>query len=86
MTPQIAVAHVSWTMRGAKSPDGNPLHVPQKGIQTQLLQKQSGAWLISALQNTNGIPEIPFPLQASPALLRLKRSRLHHHRKPRLPK
>ena len=60
-TPQIAVAHVSWTMAGAKSPDGSPLHLPQKGIQTQLLQKQSGAWLISAFQNTNGVPEIPFP-------------------------
>ena len=60
-TPQVAVAHVSWTMVGAKSPDGNPMHLPQKGIQTQVLRKQAGQWLISAFQNTNGVPEMPFP-------------------------
>ncbi|OLD83746.1 MAG: hypothetical protein AUF67_00010 [Acidobacteria bacterium 13_1_20CM_58_21] len=60
--PNFAVAHVSWTMVGAKSPDGNPVHLPQKGVQTQFLMKRAGEWLITAFQNVNSVPEIPFPL------------------------
>ena len=59
LTPDIAVAHVSWSMVGAKAPPGIP--VPRQGIQTQVLQRQGGKWLIAAFQNTNGIPEMPFP-------------------------
>lgn len=57
---QIAVAHVRWTMAGARTPKGIP--EPQQGIQTQVLQKQGGKWLIAAFQNTNSVPERPFPL------------------------
>ncbi|HZJ37771.1 MAG TPA: SgcJ/EcaC family oxidoreductase [Chthoniobacterales bacterium] len=57
--PDVAVAHVRWTMTGARTPDNIPK--PQQGIQTQLLQKQNGKWLIAAFQNTNSIPETPFP-------------------------
>jgi uncharacterized protein (TIGR02246 family) len=60
LSPAIAVAHVSWTMTGAKTPPGMP--EPRLGIQTQVLQKKSGHWLIQAFQNTNGVPERPFPL------------------------
>lgn len=59
LTPDIAVAHVSWSMVGAKAPPGIP--EPRQGIQTQVLQRQGGKWLIAAFQNTNGIPEVPFP-------------------------
>ena len=59
LTPQIAVAHVRWTMAGAKTPPNIP--EPRQGIQTQVLEKRAGKWLITALQNTNGIPETPFP-------------------------
>ena len=59
LTPQIAVAHVRWTMAGAKTPPNIP--EPKQGIQTQVLEKRAGKWLITALQNTNGIPETPFP-------------------------
>ena len=59
LTPQIAVAHVLWTMVGARTPKGIP--EPQQGIQIQVLQKQAGKWLISSFQNTNSIPERPFP-------------------------
>lgn len=59
VTPDVAVAHVRWTMVGAKTPDGVPK--PQQGIQTQTLHKNDGKWLIAAFQNTNGIPEFPFP-------------------------
>jgi uncharacterized protein (TIGR02246 family) len=59
LTPEIAVAHVRWTMTGARTPKGIP--EPQQGIQVQTLQKQAGKWLIAAFQNTNSIPEMPFP-------------------------
>jgi uncharacterized protein (TIGR02246 family) len=57
--PDLAVAHVRWTMVGARTPRGIP--EPQQGIQTQVLQKQAGKWLIAAFQNTNALPEMPFP-------------------------
>ncbi len=55
----LAVVHVRWTMTGARTPQGIP--TPQQGIQTQLVQKRAGKWLIAAFQNTNSIPEMPFP-------------------------
>ena len=59
LTPDIAVAHVRWTMEGAKPPPGIP--EPRQGMQTQVLRKQAGNWLIAAFQNTNGLPERAFP-------------------------
>jgi uncharacterized protein (TIGR02246 family) len=57
--PNVAIAHVRWTMVGAKTPEAYPK--PQQGIQTQVLQKTNGNWLIVAFQNTNALPEMPFP-------------------------
>jgi uncharacterized protein (TIGR02246 family) len=62
--PDMATAHVRWRMTGARTPDGFPK--PEQGIQTQLLQKKNGQWLIVAFQNTNALPETPFR-QPSPA-------------------
>ena len=59
LTPDIAIAHVAWTMKGARTPSGIP--TPQQGLQTHVLQKQNGQWLIAAFQNTNSVPEMPFP-------------------------
>lgn len=59
LTPETAVAHVRWTLTGARTPSGLP--VPQQGLQTHVLQKQEGQWLIAAFQNTLSVPEIPFP-------------------------
>src|SRR5438270_10976754 len=59
LTPAVAVVHVRWTMTGARTPAGLP--VPQQGIQTHLLQKKDGQWLIAAFQNTLSVPEMPFP-------------------------
>jgi len=59
LTPEIAVAHVRWTMTGARTPPGIP--EPKEGIQTQVLKKTAGRWRIAAFQNTNAVPEVPFP-------------------------
>ncbi len=60
--PTIAIAHVRWTMTGARNPTAGPAaHAPMMGIQMQVLSKASGSWLISDFQNTNSIPETPFP-------------------------
>lgn len=55
-----AAAHVRWTMEGAKAPPGAPAP-PRVGIQLQLLVKANGGWQIASFQNTNGVPETPFP-------------------------
>lgn len=59
LSPMMAVAHVRWTMVGAKTPPGIP--EPREGIQLQILTKQGSNWLIASFQNTNSIPEVPFP-------------------------
>jgi uncharacterized protein (TIGR02246 family) len=64
LTPTVAIAHVRWTMTGARTPQGYAK--VQQGIQTQSLIKSDGKWLIEAFQNTTAIPETPFP-QGPPA-------------------
>ena len=59
--PGVAVAHVTWTMTGALSPTGAASDTPEHGIQTQVLRKQGGVWRIADFQNTNSVPERPFP-------------------------
>jgi uncharacterized protein (TIGR02246 family) len=67
LSPTIAIAHVSWTMTGARTPPGMP--EPKQGIEIQVLQKKAGHWLIQSFQNTHVVPERPFPLgpPAAPA-------------------
>lgn len=60
LTPEIAVVHVRWSMVGNRNPDGTPGQ-PRKGIQTHMLQKRRGKWLIAAFNNADSIPEKPFP-------------------------
>jgi uncharacterized protein (TIGR02246 family) len=55
----IAIAHVRWTMEGARTPP--PIPEPRQGIQIQVLHKRGGAWRIVSFQNTNSLPEVPFP-------------------------
>jgi len=59
LTPGLALAHVLWTMSGAKTPPGIP--EPREGIQIEVLKKVDGKWLIYSFQNTNSVPERPFP-------------------------
>lgn len=58
----VAIAHVRWTMEGARTPPSIP--EPRQGIQIQVLHKRSAAWRIAAFQNTNSLPEAPFPTEA----------------------
>ena len=60
----VAVAHVRWSMDGAKTPPSIP--EPREGIQMQVLQKRAGTWQIAAFQNTNRLPEVPFPTEPPP--------------------
>lgn len=55
-----AVAHVRWTLEGAKAPPGAP-EPPRHGIQIQVLRKEVDRWQIVSFQNTNSTPEVPFP-------------------------
>ena len=59
LAPTLAIAHVEWTMSGAKTPPGIP--EPRHGTQLQVLKKIGGKWLIYSFQNTNSVPEQPFP-------------------------
>jgi len=54
LTPDIAIAHARWTMTGARMPPGLP--EPREGLQTLIVQKRDGEWLIAAFQNTNYVP------------------------------
>ena len=60
LDPSTAIVHVRWKMEGAKARPGvsDP---PHDGIQLQVLRKASGRWLIASFQNTNSVPESPFP-------------------------
>lgn len=68
LDPSLAVAHVTWTMVGAKTPPGVP--EPRQGIEVQVLRKLGGKWLIETFQNTNSVPETPFPSGPPPAATR----------------
>ncbi|HEV7589642.1 MAG TPA: SgcJ/EcaC family oxidoreductase [Longimicrobium sp.] len=59
LAPDIAVAHVRWTMAGQRMPPGMP--DPGRGIQLQVLTRHGGQWSIASFQNTNSVPERPFP-------------------------
>jgi len=59
LSPSTAVAHVRWTMVGAKTPANMP--EPREGIQLQILTKQASGWLIASFQNTNSVTVSPFP-------------------------
>lgn len=60
LTRELAIAHVRWTMTGARTPNGGS-PPPQQGIQTLVVQEKAGNWTIAAFQNTNSVPEMPFP-------------------------
>ena len=50
---------VGWWWRGRTPPS---IPEPRQGIQIQVLYKRGKAWRIAAFQNTNSVPEVPFPI------------------------
>ena len=59
LSPSMAVAHVRWTMVGAKTPPNMP--EPREGIQLQILTKQASGWLIASFQNTTSATVASLP-------------------------
>jgi uncharacterized protein (TIGR02246 family) len=59
LTPDIAIAHARWNMIGEQMPPGMP--PPGAGIQTLVVTRHAGKWLIAEFQNTISQPERPFP-------------------------
>jgi hypothetical protein len=53
ITPEIAVAHVSWGMRGDKNQDRSARPPPRNGVMMQVLAKHDGKWTVVAAQNTD---------------------------------
>ena len=52
LAPDIAVAHVTWGMKGDKNADGTPRQ-PRKGVMMQVLMRRDGTWTVVAAQNTD---------------------------------
>jgi uncharacterized protein (TIGR02246 family) len=52
LKPDIAIVHITWSMRGDKDPDGTA-RPPREGLFTWVVVQQGGDWLIRAAQNTN---------------------------------
>jgi uncharacterized protein (TIGR02246 family) len=52
LKPDVALAHIEWSLAGDKDPDGKP-RSPRGGVFTWVVVKQGGGWLIRAAQNTN---------------------------------
>jgi uncharacterized protein (TIGR02246 family) len=61
LSTELRLVHVRWSMTGARSPDGTVGNLPQQGIQTQVIKRKGDGWEIVAFQNTNAVPERPFP-------------------------
>lgn len=69
LTPDVATAHVAWTLDGAKGPDGSDVGTVHL-IQSQTLRKAGGAWQIVSAQDTaviSQLPTAPPPAAATPA-------------------
>lgn len=52
LNPQIAIAHVTWGMRGDRNNDGTPRQ-PREGLFTWVTVKDGTAWKIRASHNSN---------------------------------
>jgi len=58
LSPDIAIAHLLTSLVGQKMADGTAVP-PRRALLTQVLQKQSGKWMIVASQNTDVRPPTP---------------------------
>jgi uncharacterized protein (TIGR02246 family) len=55
LTPDVALAHIAWSLRGDKDPDGTA-RPSREGLFTWVVVRQGGQWLVRAAQNTNQGP------------------------------
>jgi uncharacterized protein (TIGR02246 family) len=55
LSPDVALVHVSWEMRGDKDDDGTPRE-PREGLFTWVTVREGAAWKIRASHNTNKTP------------------------------
>ncbi len=58
LTPQVALAHVSWEMTGHDMSHVKNWTLPEvrKGVLTAVLVSESDTWRIAALHNTDTVP------------------------------
>jgi uncharacterized protein (TIGR02246 family) len=69
VTPDVATAHIAWTLDGAKGPDGNDVGTVHL-MQSQTLRKAGGQWQIVSAQDTAVISQLPTaaqPVATAPA-------------------
>jgi uncharacterized protein (TIGR02246 family) len=58
--PDVAVVHFTWSLVGARAPDGQA--IPERtGILLFLLTKEAGGWTIRAAQNTDIVQGVLAP-------------------------
>jgi uncharacterized protein (TIGR02246 family) len=55
ITPDIALAHMTWTLNGHLTPDGTP-GPSRHGILSFVMKREGKDWLIRSAQNTDIIP------------------------------
>ena len=60
LAPDIALAHMTWTLTGHLSPDGKP-GAPRRGILSFVAQRQGQGWLVQSAQNTDIVPGALIP-------------------------
>lgn len=57
LSPDIAVAHMIWTLTGHLTPEGIP-GPPRHGILSFVMKRQEKGWLIQSAQNTDIVPGV----------------------------
>ncbi len=57
LSPDIAVAHMIWTLTGHLTPEGTP-GPPRHGILSFVMKRQEKVWLIQSAQNTDIVPGV----------------------------
>ncbi len=58
--PDVAAAHMTWSLVGAKSPNGDPIP-ERKGILLFVVAREATGWTIRAAQNTDIIEGVLAP-------------------------
>lgn len=57
ITPDIAIAYMTWTLTGHLTPDGKP-GSPRHGILSFVMKHEGKHWMVQSAQNTDIIPGV----------------------------